>query len=60
MWGVATQLGGIVQLRSAAGRITGGYAIDDYELELNGTEIDCDHSSAAPRLRPPVRLQRQQ
>lgn len=38
---------GSVATRSAAGRIVGGYAIDDDDLDLAGADIDLDHNGGA-------------
>jgi hypothetical protein len=43
VFGVATRLGNPVAIRSAAGRTLDAYAVDDYDLELEGAEIDLDH-----------------
>jgi hypothetical protein len=43
IYGVVQRLGGIVELRNAADRLTGGYAVDDLELGLEDATIDVEH-----------------
>ena len=43
VFGVVSQLGAPVEIRSTVGHMTGAYAVDDLELELLGDEIDFDH-----------------
>jgi hypothetical protein len=43
VFGVVARLGTPVAIRSRSGQLVDAYAVDDYELELEGTDIDLDH-----------------
>jgi hypothetical protein len=45
VFGVVARLGTPVAIRSATGRMTGGYAVYDLELELEDATIDLDHDA---------------
>ena len=47
VFGVAARIGTPVEIRSGSGRFLGAYAVDDYELDLDGVGIDLDHDRQA-------------
>ena len=43
IWGAVSQLGGIVEVRAASGRLASAYAIDDLDARLANNALRLDH-----------------